>query len=361
MAATRVLIATPLYPPEPGGPATYAALLEKYLPDEHIEVSLAVFSLVRNLPKIVRHIAYFFLLIKKGRGASVVLALDPVSVGVPAYWYSRLSGKRYIVKIVGDYAWEQGTQRFGITDALDVFVKRRSVPFVVQLLRAVQTHVARGADMVIVPSNYLRGIISAWHLGHERIEVIHNAVTIDSIEPTQQIAHPYVITVGRLVSWRQFEKVIDAVVRARMTVPNLSLVIVGDGPLGDSLRAHAQDVLGEACVFTGSLSHARTLGYMKHAEALVLYSTYEGLSHVLVEGLMLGLPVIASNIQANADVLAEAGVLVDPADTEGLANALTEVVTNTARAQTLAERARSRAQDFSVHTMITRTRALLSV
>jgi glycosyltransferase involved in cell wall biosynthesis len=117
----KLVIATPLYPPESGGPATYAKLLTEHLSadesgaHERDFVALVKFSDVRHLPKIIRHSAYFFKVLKAGRSADVILALDPVSTGFPAALAAGMLRKPFVVKIVGDFAWEQGRQRFGIT------------------------------------------------------------------------------------------------------------------------------------------------------------------------------------------------------------------------------------------------------
>src|SRR3990167_6273753 len=134
----KLLIATPLYPPEIGGPATYAKLLLEGLPKKGIEVDLVKFSDVRHLPKIIRHFVYYRRVLKAARSADVVLALDPVSVGLPAMKAAKKADKPFVVKIVGDYAWEQGQQRFGITQNLDEFVKTKNVSLQVHVLRRIQ-------------------------------------------------------------------------------------------------------------------------------------------------------------------------------------------------------------------------------
>ena len=98
----KIVLATPLYPPEIGGPATYAKLLEEGLPSSGIEVALVKFSEVRHLPKLIRHYAYYRRVLAAVRRADAVLALDPVSVGLPAMWAARKAGKPFVVKIVGD-------------------------------------------------------------------------------------------------------------------------------------------------------------------------------------------------------------------------------------------------------------------
>src|SRR3989338_3118004 len=111
----RVLIATGLYPPDIGGPATYTRFLERHLPKHGIGLDVAAFTVVRKYPKVIRHIIYFFTLMRKGRHADIIYALDTISVGVPALVASYLLGKTLYLRVPGDYAWEQGQQRFGIT------------------------------------------------------------------------------------------------------------------------------------------------------------------------------------------------------------------------------------------------------
>ena len=109
----KILIATGLYPPDIGGPATYVCMLEKELPAHGIECVTVPFTHVRHLPKIVRHVVYFWKLVKEARAMDAVYAQDPVSVGVPALLVSFIFRKPFLIRLGGDYAWEQGQQRFG--------------------------------------------------------------------------------------------------------------------------------------------------------------------------------------------------------------------------------------------------------
>ena len=107
----KVLIATGLYSPDVGGPATYARELESHLPDYGFEVVVAPFTWVRKFPPGIRHILYLIVLIEYGEDASIILALDPVSVGLPAVIAARVLRKKFVLKVVGDYAWEQYCQK----------------------------------------------------------------------------------------------------------------------------------------------------------------------------------------------------------------------------------------------------------
>ncbi len=357
----RLVIATPLYPPEIGGPATYAKALEEGLPECGIEVELVKFRDVRHLPKLLRHLAYYRRVRRAARGADAILALDPVSVGLPARLAARRARKPLIVKIVGDYAWEQGRQRFGITDRLDVFVHRKSVPLAVSLMQKVQTGVARSAQKVIVPSEYLKRIVAAWGIPEEKITVIYNAVPFEALgtvpETALRLPGPLVVTVGRLVPWKHVEGVIDAVA----AVPAPSLAIVGEGPERAALERRAQERLPGRHAFLGALAHADALAVIAAADAFVLNSSYEGLSHVLIEALALGAPIIATDAGGNREVVTnnETGLLVPTENQKALEAALARLLGDEAQRARLAARAKASAARFSRDAMLDATAAFL--
>lgn len=365
METMKLVIATPLYPPEIGGPATYAKLLEEGLPKKGVEVTLVNFNAARYLPKGIRHAVFFFRVLEAARKADAVLALDPVSVGLPASLAARLAKKPFIVKIVGDYAWEQGRQRFGVTQTLDEFVKEKSVPFPVRILRFIQCRVAQSATRIIVPSDYLKEIVSLWDMPHKKIKVVYNAVLVDDhgIVPKQveRLSRPLVVSVGRLVPWKGMEGVIDAVASLRKKGTEVSLAIVGDGPLRPSLVSHAEKELASGHVFTGALSHADTLATMRSADVLVLNSSYEGLAHILIEALMLGVPAIATRTGGNPEILKhrENGLLIEVNDTAELAGAITLMLEDSSLRAHLTAGARASAERFSLEEMLKATVAVL--
>lgn len=364
----KLLIATPLYPPEIGGPATYAKLLFEGLPGKGIEVELVKFSDVRHLPKLIRHYVYYRRVLRAARNADVVLALDPVSVGLPATKAAEKLGKPFVVKIVGDYAWEQGQQRFGIIQNLDEFVKTRDVPLPVRMLRQVQTRVAQSATRIIVPSEYLKNVITAWGIPAEKIQVIYNAVSIEHIGEIpniiQKLPRPRVVTVARLVKWKGVDgliRVFDGIWSARRKGLNPSLIIVGSGPEELRLKEHAHNLrLDEVCIFTGERSHEETLAIMNDADIFVLNSTYEGLSHVLIEALVLGKCIIATNAGGNSEVIVKGtGMLINVNDPSHLASSLKILIEHQEMQSELSTEAKKSAERFALNTMLDKTTALL--
>lgn len=355
MSGMRVVIATPLYPPESGGPATYASLLMELLVREGVEPVLVKFSDVRHLPKIIRHLTYGWRVLEAARTANVVLVLDPVSTGLPAALASFLAGKPYVVKVVGDYAWEQGTQRYGITATLDEFVLTKRVPLAVRFLRLVQTFVARHAKVVLVPSEYLKNIVLSWGIPEWKFSVIHNAMRSEAAgtlpHEVQTLPYPHVVSIGRLVPWKNMRGVIDAAA----TLSQGSLIIVGDGPERADLVAYAARVFPRT-TFTGALPHKDALAVLADAQAFVLNSSYEGFSHLLVEAVSLGVPVVATDVGGNREIIQSTadGALVPLHDARALSEALGQVLTR---------KTRTRPEDaivrFAPKTMVRATAELL--
>ncbi len=331
----RIVIATPLYPPEIGGPATYAKLLFEGLPSKGIEVELVKFSEVRYLPKLVRHYAYYRRMLKAARNADAVLALDPVSVGLPAMKAAQRIGRPFVVKIVGDYAWEQGQQRFGITQNLDEFVKTKNVPFQVRVFRWIQTRVARSATRVIVPSEYLKSVVTAWGIPGEKIEVIYNAVELSfALKPPKNQAPEFlIVSSGRMVPWKGFEAL---------------------------KRVVAKEASWRLFIASG-LPRAEALGYVQAADAFVLNSEYEGFSHALIEVMALGTPIIATSVGGNTELIEDGknGLLIPPKDDEALYNALKHIQEDPIAARERAEAARASVKNFSHERMLAQTSNVL--
>jgi glycosyltransferase involved in cell wall biosynthesis len=368
----RVLVATPLYPPEPGGPATYAKLLEEGLPARGVDIVLVKFGDVKRLPSGLRHLVYFFKVLASAASCDLIYALDAASVGLPAMWAARFLRKPFIVKIVGDYAWEQGRQRFGVTLNLDEFVREEAVAPALQRFRKVQTSVALHARKVIVPSEYLKRIVLAWGIPEERVQVIYNSISHAEIEDVKregralpeatELPRPLIVTVGRLVPWKHIDGVIEAARKLRGANIPVSLAVIGDGPKDAELKDAARRMLPEGnWIFSGAQPHEVALATAASADVFVLNSSYEGLSHVLIEAALLGVPIVATKVGGNPEVVVdgENGLLVPAGDTDALAAAIRRVIEDAELRARIAANAKGIAEKFLDDTMLADVAAML--
>lgn len=358
-----VLIATGLFPPDIGGPATYSQLLMSELPGRGIDVSVLSYGSVRHLPKGVSHLTYFLHLLFKGFRADIIFAQDPVSVGLPSLIAAKLLHKRFIVKIVGDYAWEQGTIRYGIEEPLDTFSKKKAgYAFFVRLFKIIETWVATQADSVIVPSKYLKGIVANWGIGKEKITVIYNAfeaprniATKEVLRELMQLRGKVIISVGRLVPWKGFDTLIEIVPILKKTFRDLKVFIVGSGPREDVLKKKIQDhSLEEHVVLVGQLDHETLLRYLKASDIFVLNTAYEGFSHQILECMALGVPVVTTRVGGNKEIInhEQNGVLTKYNDRENLWKNITRVLNNSAFSKQLTTKAKETIKRYNTKIML---------
>lgn len=352
----RVLIATGLYPPEIGGPATYVKLFEEQLPRYGIEVLVLPFSLVRHMPPIIRHVAYAWLLAQRIHTVDLVLVQDTVSTGFPVAVVSSLAGRKFVVRVPGDYAWEQGIQRFGVKDSLDDF-QRKSHGFAVGFLRAIQRFVVRKSYRVIAPSEYLARIISAWSPDIKRIDVIYNGIVLAEMLPPARESK-LIVSSGRLVPWKGFQELIEIVAAHH----EWRLEILGDGPQHQELKNRIQKSGGEKRItLRGRVSQTQARETFAKATVFVLNSRYEGLSHTLVEAMSVGTPIVATKAGGNPEVVQDGinGILIDVGDKKGLEQALFRVLSDETLRKKLGDAARGRAKDFSIEKTVAATAKLL--
>ncbi len=369
----HVVIATGIFPPQSGGPATYSKLLADRLPDFGHTVKVVNFGSVLHWPKGVRHALYFAKLFTAALQADVIYAQDPVSVGLPAKWVAHLLRKPFLLKIVGDYAWEQGSQRYGVTDTLDHFSLGSDYPLAVRKLKQIQLGVALAADKIIVPSEYLKRIVSAWGVPAEKITVIYNGFELSSVAkvPAKQLnlgAHS-VVSVGRLVPWKGFDTLIEAVANlaghittsGQKSYSDLRLYILGDGPDRATLAQRASE-LKAPVTFLGKVDHGTVLQYLASANVFALNTAYEGFSHLLLEAMAMGVPIITTPVGGNVELIADGknGLFVPQGDVRSLADTIERVLKDDHLARQLSTAGKSRVAEFSDEKMLRELQIVLS-
>ena len=118
----KILIATGIFPPDIGGPASYCSALASHL-SQDCEVKVLAYSSViswpqdktllyrvmrtwSKLPKGLKHFFYFCQIFWSAKNFDVIYALNSVSAGLPALWSAKIWKKKFYLKVVGDYAWE---------------------------------------------------------------------------------------------------------------------------------------------------------------------------------------------------------------------------------------------------------------
>lgn len=149
---------------------------------------------------------------------------------------------------------------------------------------------------------------------------------------------------------------VRAVQIARQSIPNLHLVLIGDGPHRPVVEALVDDLnAGSYVHFLGLRDDVHVL--LHHVDLFVLSSRMEGESLAILEAMSAQRPIIATAVGGTPGLLAngECGVLVPPGDVRAMAQAIVNLVQNREKAQQLAVRARQRfLQEYTIDRMAER-------
>jgi sugar transferase (PEP-CTERM/EpsH1 system associated) len=207
-------------------------------------------------------------------------------------------------------------------------------------------------------------------VSRSRITQAYNGVDISKFSPIGDGAqylvgcpfnpaeHFMVGTVGRMQTVKDQTLLARAFVIALQTAPELTshvrLVMVGDGPL----RAEAQNIL-----YAAGVSHLAWLpgarddvaAVMQGLSCFVLPSLAEGISNTILEAMASGLPVIATGVGGNADLVAdgETGQIVPASDPQTMAQSLIRFATSAAQSRSMGLAGRERVvQRFSMQAMV---------
>lgn len=274
------------------------------------------------------------------------------------------------VGIVQYFEWRAGTiallaaRRAG---GCRIVAARRSVNKERGVQRWLADLVVHAADRIIVNSDLLR---PAGRAG-ERTDVIPSGVDTDRFRPTAERGDakarlgldpktPVIGTVGRLEPRKGTAVLVAALGALRAAGRPLAAVIVGDGPLRDELvRDVAARGLTGSVQLLGDRSDVREV--LAALDVFVLPSRTEGMSNALLEAMAMGLPVVATAVGGNQEVVTDgrSGVLV-PADAAGaMAAAIARVLDDGAFAAALGSAARRAVEErYGARSMVRRLEAV---
>ena len=216
--------------------------------------------------------------------------------------------------------------------------------------------VAEHGTLFICISEYIRRRVIALGFPERRTRVHYMGVNTDEIRPSAQPAvRPTILHVARLVEKKGTRDLIEAVALVARVVPDVVLLIIGEGPLERTLRKLVQERdLGNVVHFLGAQSHARVLELMSQTWLFALPSVEarsgdaEGLGIVLLEAAACGIPAVANRHGGIPEVVLDGatGRLCAEHQIDELAGALTDLLKDDSLRRRMGNAARERAQRY---------------
>jgi len=209
--------------------------------------------------------------------------------------------------------------------------------------------VLRAAAHVVVFTGEQRAAVAAkYGVDKARIAVIPNGVEATFFYSDQRLpgAKPRLLFVGRLSVQKNLPLLLHALVGIS---ERFDTTLVGDGELEANLRDAVVGLELQNVHFHGRVDGAELLDLYQNADIFVLPSEREGMPLVLLEAQAMGLPVVATDISGNRDVIVNGvnGLLIPPGDAEALREALLRIVSDLDDYQRMSEASRNLAAQYS--------------
>lgn len=304
----RIVLATGIYPPEIGGPATYARSLSAELIakghdvivvtygerahgtlkmengkfSEEYEEPWHVVYVRRSGGPLLRWWRYSRALKRHGADADIVYAFSSVSVGIPL----RISGLRKpkkILRLGGDFLWERYTDRGGRLEVRKWYEHPGFVPL------ALGSWLLQHFDHIIFSSAFQRDMYLDHYRDLPAHSVIENALPRGAIVLHEKHDPLRLLFLGRLVRFKNLPQLLVAL----KDLPRVTLTIAGSGPEFSSLQSLVRTLALEDRVANVSNREGKDKQKLFYDhDLLVLPSLTEISPNVALEARSVGLPVL---------------------------------------------------------------------
>jgi len=184
-----------------------------------------------------------------------------------------------------------------------------------------------------------------------KVKTIHISNGVDSSIFYDKKIHrkKQILSVGNIRWQKGYEFLMDAANLILSQHVDYELVIVGEGTEDkiSSLKSRLNNSVKARVKFVGVKSQKEINHMMNTSKLLILSSVSEGLPKVLIESQAAGLPIVATNVGDCAEIVSDAGIIVQCKDARAISNSVTSLIEDDSVYKKLQKKCVSNAQNFS--------------
>ncbi len=376
----RLLILTGVFLKDVGGPPTLLKALNLELIKRGYKITVLTFGKreeVKKYPYLVKVVCdkwpgflkSFFFLIKGlilGLKADIIYNQDLYAPGFVGLIIKKILGKKLVTRFVGDSAWETALNIGETTDDILTFQKKKYSSFI-EKRKKIRKKILNNSDKVIVVSNFLKDLAKKIGVSEKKIKVIYNSIDFledekgysrEELRKRFDLSGKFILTNARLTVWKGIDMLIELMPQLIKKYRHLKLIIISEGPERANLEKLTRDLgIQENVIFTGQVSRQQVVNYLKMADVFVLNTNYEGMSHVLLEAMKIGTPIITTRAGGNPETIEykKTGLLVEYRNKKQWLEAINQILDNPDLAKRLVDKARQDLKRFSWDNLVEET------
>ncbi|MFH1286457.1 MAG: glycosyltransferase family 4 protein [Candidatus Magasanikbacteria bacterium] len=335
----KIILATGIFTPEIGGPATYVPALAKEFVRLGTDVTVLTYSdslkvesdgdlpfpvkRIKRSGTLSNYTRYFFALLKLSRKADVIYCFDHMSAGVPAALVSYFSDKLLFIRVGGDFIWERYLRMNHEAVSLREYYEKELYKKEKIRFPLIQWVFGR-AKKLFFTTAFQADIFSEYYGFSERkVEIVPNPLPCVEKGLTHQRKNDDIIFAGRLNRKNNVLRLIQAFADAQSE--GLRLRIIGDGEEKESLFRYVKDNDIPHVVFENAVSREKLLQIFSECYVAVFPSLTDISPNTMLDCLAVGTPFLTSKEIGYAWVLEHAKSF-DPKDVSDMKRVLEEIM-----------------------------------
>ncbi|MFH1423477.1 MAG: glycosyltransferase family 4 protein [Candidatus Nealsonbacteria bacterium] len=304
----KIVLATPIYPPEIGGPAIYSQRLKEGLEKMGHEINIVSYRDLRAYPQPLRIFVYFLKLLKSAKGCDLIYSFNLTSCGLPACCVSKILSTRFFVRIGGDFLWERAVEAGRTQKPLREYYedsKTFKERFWIRLMKKVFNQAGR----IIFTSGFQRNIyLKYFGVDEHKTVIIQNPFPEISLPADNAQDTKYqILYAGRLLKLKNLDFLIRVFHNVLLkTGKKLTLKIIGEGPESKNLKAD------KSIIFSPAISQQDLWKEIQQAYLCVLPSLTEITPNFALECLKLRKPILLTKETEYFETLKDDLIFIDP-------------------------------------------------
>ena len=312
----KIILATPIYPPEIGGPAIYTQKLKEGLEKRGHSVKIVSYQGFKKYPQPLRIFLYFLALFKSAKECDFIYAFNLISCGLPACCVSKIAKKQFFVRIGGDFLWERAVESGRTQKPLREYYEDPEV-FKERFWMWLMKKVFNQTRKIIFTSHFQKDIyLKFFNLNERKAVIVQNPFP----RPNFQIvagkpANNYqLLYAGRLLKLKNLDFLIRVFNKVlSKTDKELTLKIIGGGPAEEDLKFKIKSLKLESSVFfESSLPQSELFEEIRRAYLCLLPSLTEITPNFALECLKLQKPILLTKETGYYEALKDNLIFIDP-------------------------------------------------